>query len=86
MGKTPTMTPQCVDVLNYIAYNGKITTMEAFDELGCSRLSARIYDLRKMGYKITGKDKTKKLPNGRIKRWKVYRFAGREEAEHNGSP
>lgn len=80
MGKTPTMTPQCVDVLNYMAYNGKITTMEAFDNLGCTRLPARICDLRKMGYKITGENKTKRLPNGKTKRWMVYRFAGREDA------
>lgn len=39
-------------VLQYMKYNGSISTMECFDKLKITRLSARIYDLRKMGIKI----------------------------------
>lgn len=78
MGKTITMTPQCADVLNYITLNGKITTMDAFTEIGCTRLSARIYELRELGYPIKGIDKMKRLPNGKVKRWKEYLIINRE--------
>lgn len=37
-------------VLNYIKENGSITSLEAFMELGCTRLSAEVYRLRNDGY------------------------------------
>ena len=43
---------QCEQVLDYIKANGSITSMEAFSKLGITRLSARIYDLRKEGENI----------------------------------
>lgn len=43
---------QCEKVLQYMKYNGSITAMECFEKLKITRLSARIYDLRKMGIKI----------------------------------
>lgn len=39
-------------VLNYIKDTGSITDDEARNILGCHRLSARIYDLRKLGIDI----------------------------------
>ena len=39
-------------VLDYIKSTGSITAMEAFKELGITRLSARVYDLRKAGVNI----------------------------------
>ena len=36
-------------VLEFIQKAGSITAKEAFTELGITRLSARIFDLRKMG-------------------------------------
>ena len=49
-------------VLDYIQKHGKMTSMEAFD-FGITRLSARIYELRKMGYKIRKNDVTQKTKN-----------------------
>lgn len=43
---------QCDKVFYYMKKNGGITAMECFDKLKITRLSARIYDLRKMGIKI----------------------------------
>lgn len=40
-------------ILTYIAVNGSITQMEATAELGCTRLSARIWDIRnKLGIAV----------------------------------
>jgi hypothetical protein len=33
--------------------NGSITSWEAFQELGVTRLSARIFELKKMGYRFS---------------------------------
>lgn len=44
----------CSRILNYMRTHGSITTLEAFDELGVSRLSARIKDLRNSGHPIIG--------------------------------
>ena len=43
---------QCDKVFYYMKNNGSITAMECFEKLKITRLSARIYDLRKMGIKI----------------------------------
>lgn len=40
------------EVLNYIKEHRGITSMDAYDKLGCTRLSARIADLKNMGYAI----------------------------------
>ena len=39
-------------VLDYIKKFGSITTLEAFRDLGVTRLSARIYELRMQGEEI----------------------------------
>lgn len=39
-------------VLAYIRSHGGITSLEAYDKLGCTRLSARIKDLKEMGVAI----------------------------------
>ena len=39
-------------VLQYIRDTGSITQADACRDLGCYRLSARIYDLRRLGYPI----------------------------------
>ena len=45
-------------VLDYMNEHGGITPLEAFNELGIMRLSARIYDLRRMGHRIDSCDLT----------------------------
>lgn len=42
-------------VLEYMQENGSISSLEAFKELGATRLSAIIFNLRKQ-YDIIGKD------------------------------
>ena len=37
-------------VLQYIRENGSITAYEAFKEIGCTQLSARICELQRDGY------------------------------------
>ena len=39
-------------ILNHLKEHGDITSMQAFTEYGCTRLAARIYDLRHRGYLI----------------------------------
>lgn len=47
-------------VLKYLQYKGKITSWVAIKEFGITRLSAKIYDLKKMGYNIATTFKTRK--------------------------
>ena len=39
-------------VINYIREFGSITSKDAFNDLGITRLSAKIFNLKKMGYEI----------------------------------
>ena len=64
---------QTRDVLEWLLKYGTITTADAIYILHCTRLSARIWDLRDLGFNIGGKMKTK-IENGKIKRWKEYRL------------
>lgn len=45
-------TTQKEAVLNYMQKHGSITTLEAIHELGVTRLSAKIFELKKDGYDI----------------------------------
>lgn len=42
--------------LDYMKRHGSITSMEAYDKAGITRLAAIIFDLRKQGYKIDTND------------------------------
>lgn len=50
---------QCERVVQYINDWGSITTYDAFLDLGITRLSARIFDLRKQGYRFKVETVTK---------------------------
>lgn len=68
---------QTADVLDFmIRHDGFITTMDAIHELNCTRLPARIWDLRNAGLNITCKIRTKKKPDGKTKRWGEYKLHG----------
>ena len=45
-------------ILDYMQRYSTITTMQAFMDLGCTRLSSRIRDLRRAGYAIGAKTVT----------------------------
>lgn len=47
-------------VLDYIDEFGGITSLDAFKDLGITRLSAVVFDLRKLGYNICSETLTAK--------------------------
>ena len=52
-------------ILEYIKKHGSITPLEAVQHIGCLRLSGRIFDLRKSGYRIrTDIERVKTRDNG----------------------
>lgn len=54
-------------IIDYIRLHGSITTMEAFSNLHITRLSARIEELKKDGYKIHCTIVTKPGTDGRVR-------------------
>jgi hypothetical protein len=50
MGKLEKRPTQCQKILDYIRRFGKITSWEAYSELGITQLGARIYNLKQQGY------------------------------------
>ena len=59
-------------VLDYLYENGSITTWEAYSKLFITRLSAKIYDLKKLGYAFDEEWITKKNRYGRKVSFKKY--------------
>ena len=43
---------QTMDVIDYIYNKGSITAKQAMEDLGCFRLSGRIYDIKRMGIEV----------------------------------
>lgn len=39
-------------IVDYINQFGSITTLQAFTDIGCTRLASRICDLKKQGYEF----------------------------------
>lgn len=63
-------------ILAYINKNGSITSMDAFKELGITRLSARIKELREMGYDIRTVMMESENRYGEPVRFGLYRLVG----------
>ncbi len=40
-------------IINYVERFGSITTLDAFRDLAITRLSARIFNIKKLGYKVS---------------------------------
>ena len=40
-------------IIDYVERFGSITTLDAFRDLAITRLSARIFNIKNMGYKVT---------------------------------
>ena len=51
---------QTTKILNHLKKYGSVSTYDSFLRYGCTRLSARIFDLRKQGFNITTHYTTKK--------------------------
>ena len=67
---------QCEMVINYIKTYGSITSMDAFVELGITRLPARISDLRAKGYPIEGESTKGRNRFGKPVHFMKYRLKG----------
>ena len=66
---------QTTRVLNYMQQYGSITSLEAFRDLGITRLSAVIFDLRK-DYNIDSKTEKSKNSYGENTSYSRYYLAG----------
>ena len=66
-----TMT-QSERVLDYMKQFGSITTKEAFADLSITRLSARIWDLKRDGVQIIKHREYAKRRDGSATHWDVY--------------
>ena len=62
------------EVLKYLQTHGSITSMEAINLFGATRLSAIIFNLRKKGHNITSVDKTTKDRYGHTVPYAEYRL------------
>ena len=63
---------QCERVLKYMDDFGSISTMQAFFDLGITRLASRIYDLRQMGIPIDKTSISRKNRYGDTIHYAVY--------------
>lgn len=65
-------------ILAYIDRHGEITQREAFN-LGCQRLSARIYDLKRKGIQLKRETRSVRNADGSHSNIGVYRYDRPEE-------
>ena len=61
-------------ILAYLQKHGSITSWEAIQHFRCTRLSGRIYDLRKRGYEITATTEESTNSDGEKVRYSRYRL------------
>lgn len=61
-------------ILKYMADFGSITTFDAFKELGCTKLTTRISELRRDGYCIIGEAESGKNRWGESVTYNRYRL------------
>lgn len=67
---------QAADVIEYIRDNGSITTKQAMEDLGCYRLSGRIYDIKSRGIDVKSEMITVQNRNGKNCRVARYTIPG----------
>lgn len=66
-------------IVDYINIHGSITAAEAFDRLGISRLSARLFELKDEGYAFDEEWVTEKNRYGEAVSFKRFRLKGANE-------
>lgn len=66
-------------ILDYMERNGSITALQAVQDLGVTRLSARIWDLRNDGYEISREMQTSLNRYGDKVTFGVYRIDRRQD-------
>ena len=69
------MDTQTSQILEHLKKHGSITSKQAFILYGCTRLSARIYDFRKLGFNIFTIDRHGKTRFGTATRYAEYVLA-----------
>ena len=67
---------QCEMIIKYIKDFGSITTLQAFRDLGCTRLASRINDLKNRGYTFGDEYVTSKNRYGVKVSYKKYYLEG----------
>ena len=65
-------------VLKYLDDFGSITTLDAFNDLGNTRLAVTIHNLRKQGYNIRSTTEKRKNRYGEDTHYSRYYFKGSE--------
>ena len=68
------MNTQCDKLLDYLQNHISITPKDAWNKLGIYRLSARVFDLRRLGYDIATNRKEVLDPFGEPKYVAEYRL------------
>ena len=63
---------QCEKVVEYMIRFGSISTMQAFFDLGITRLASRVYELKQRGYVINSETRTRKNRYGETTHYSVY--------------
>ncbi len=71
---------QATEILNHLKAGLSISPLEALGKFGCLRLSARIYDLRKLGHTIHMERETD-FETG--KNWGRYSYIKKGEENEN---
>ena len=66
-------------ILSHLNTYGSITTYEAFKRYNITRLSARIFDIRKRGYMVGVTQVTKKNDEGNTVTYAKYTLLGVKE-------
>lgn len=66
---------QVQQVLDYINEHGSIDAWTAIHELNILRLGARIYDLKRLGFRFKTTTVCRKNAEGVSKHWAKYEFA-----------
>lgn len=59
-------------IIKYIKEHGSITTLQAFRDIGCTRLASRINDLKNEGYRFRDEFVTRKNRYGVKVSYKKY--------------
>lgn len=72
---------QCDMVIKYINDFGSITTLQAFHDLGITRLASRIHDLKKRGYCFARETMESQNRYGQPVRYIRYSFLTIDRAE-----
>lgn len=72
------MKTQCERIVEYMEEHGSITTKDAFFDLGISRLSARIFELRDAGYAIAEEWESAENRYGEMVNYKRFKLKEQE--------